>query len=79
MHIDFANGTLVQDCCTKCVIHPTASDDYGAAFFATSVGLVTIGGIAAFFLTGGTATIAVRKLLHRHHPDHETPLLGLKA
>ena len=79
MHIDFANGTMIAGCCTKCVIHPTASDAYGAAFFATSVGLVTIGGIAAFFLTGGTATVAVaRTLLHRHSREHETPLLGIK-
>ena len=76
MHIDFANRTMIEGCCTKCVIHPTASDDYGAAFFATSVGLVTIGGIAAFFLTGGT--VAARKLLHHRTADHETPLLGLK-
>jgi len=77
MHIDFANRTMVPDCCTKCVIHPTASNDYGAAFFATSVGLVTIGGIAAFFLTGGTIFEA-RKLLRRHPIEHETPLLAVK-
>jgi hypothetical protein len=76
MHIDFANGTIVEACCTKCVVHPTASDSYGAAFFATSVGIVTIGGMVAFFLTGGT--VAARKLLHHRSPDHETPLLGMK-
>lgn len=78
MHVDFANRTLITDCCTKCVIHPTASDNYGAAFFATSVGLVTIGGIAAFFLTGGTGLVAARKLFHHRTPDHERPLLAVK-
>lgn len=77
MHIDFANGTMVQDCCTKCVVHPTSTDAYGAAFFATSVGLVTIGGIAAFFLTGGTL-VGARKLLHHREPEHERPLLAVK-
>tara|TARA_B100000575_G_C23074098_1_gene618677 strand:+ start:107 stop:856 length:750 start_codon:yes stop_codon:yes gene_type:complete len=78
MHIDFANRTMVRGCCTKCIIHPTANNDYGAAFFATSAGLVTIGGIVAFFVTGGTVTVAARKILHRHSREHETPLLGLK-
>jgi len=78
MHIDFANQTMVKSCCTKCVVHPTATNEYGATFFATSVGLVTMGGIAAFFFTGSTATIAVRKLLHRHSSEHETPLLSVK-
>lgn len=78
MHIDFANTTIVESCCTKCVIHPTATNEYGAAFFATSAGLVTIGGIAAFFLTGGTIFEA-RHLLRRRPAEHqETPLLPLK-
>tara|TARA_Y100000389_G_scaffold179981_1_gene194487 strand:+ start:493 stop:1248 length:756 start_codon:yes stop_codon:yes gene_type:complete len=76
-HIDFANKTLVRDCCTKCVIHPAASNSYGAFFFATGAGILTMGGVAAFFLTGGTVTIAAKKLLG-HHTEHKTPLLGLK-
>lgn len=29
MHVDFRDSKLVRRCCTKCVVHPTASDAYG--------------------------------------------------
>lgn len=74
MHADFANQTLIVDCCTKCVVHPTASNDYGGAFFATSIGLLTIGGIAAFFLTGGTIC-EVKHLLRKRTAEHDRRLL----
>ena len=28
-HIDFANKTIIENCCTKCTVHKTASNTYG--------------------------------------------------
>jgi hypothetical protein len=45
-HIDFANKTIIKNCCTKCKLHKTASDSYGneAAFatFATLLGVLVV-------------------------------------
>ena len=48
MHIDFADATLVRDCCTKCVVHPTSSLSYGAEWPAYDViALAMVGGVCA--------------------------------
>jgi hypothetical protein len=48
-HVDFANKSIVSNCCTKCVFHATASDAYGnsgaIAFLgalAVAVSIVTV-------------------------------------
>lgn len=76
MHVDFANRTIVPTCCTKCDIHPTVGNGYGAAFFATSVGMLSIGAAVFVAVTGMGA--GARRLLRRKAPETERPLLGVK-
>ena len=54
MHGDFADRTLVRRCCTKCVVHPTASQWYKAQWWMAaaqagpaSAALVALAAVAA--------------------------------
>jgi hypothetical protein len=59
VHIDFANNTLVHDCCQKCVFNHTSSDYYGTGLTVIGLVLVAFGGAALLSLLAGTCVEAV--------------------
>ena len=75
-HIDFANKTIIKNCCTKCTLHKTAGDSYGneavVATFATLLGLLILSAV----LTAVFARRVIRQMLKA--PERR-PLLALPA
>ena len=73
-HIDFANKTIIKNCCTKCKLHKTASDSYGneaaLATFATLLGVLVVFAV----LTIVCARRIIRQILRA--PERR-PLLAL--
>lgn len=73
-HIDFANKTILKNCCTKCTLHKTASDSYGneAVLVTFSVLLGVLVVFAVF-----TIVCARRVLGRMTRASERRPLLAL--
>jgi hypothetical protein len=75
-HIDFANKTIIKNCCTKCTLHKTASDSYGndaaVATFATLLGLLILFAVL-------TVVCARRVIRQLSKAPEKRPLLALPA
>jgi hypothetical protein len=73
-HIDFANKTIIKNCCTKCTLHETATDRYGneaaLTVFATLLGVFIVVAVLPVVL----ARRVVRQMLKA--PERR-PLLAL--
>lgn len=74
IHVDFANRTLVHDCCDKCVFNATESDYYGTGFTLFALLLVVFSGAIVLSCLAGTWVEATAP-----RPQKELlPLLSMK-
>ena len=70
MHADFKNTSIVPRCCTKCTIHATASQAYGAVAAVTALGVIV--GVCVL----GVAVCVARRVFAPR--EERRPLLALK-
>ena len=73
MHTDFANKSIVTGCCTKCIIHPTASTNYGVQLVG---GMLVAVVVAVFLLCFCTSLLATRAVIG-YSRTHHLPLIAL--
>lgn len=73
-HIDFANRTIIKNCCTKCTLHKTAGDNYGNE--AALVTFAALSGVGVVFAV--LVTVCARRMVMRMRKAPERrPLLAL--
>ena len=61
MHVDFSDRTLVRRCCTKCVVHSTASPVYRRHFTVLISPLMeAVAGVTGIFLLFVTCLVILR-------------------
>ena len=73
-HIDFANKTILTNCCTKCTMHATAGDNYGNE--TTIVTFAVLLSVLVVFAVL-TAACAARVIRSMYKSDEKRPLLAL--